>query len=63
MRPPHTAFQHPAAPDRHIESGAKIMDAQAFDITARPADLDVHHPGGIGLQRLAGIGGGADAFI
>jgi hypothetical protein len=32
-------------------------------MAARPADLDVDHPRRIGLQRLAGVVHGADAFV
>ena len=63
LRPADARFQHAAAPDRHVESRAKIVDRAGRGKAADAPDLDIDDPRRIGHQRMARIGGRTDAFI
>jgi hypothetical protein len=52
--PPDPGLEHAAAPDRHVEPGAEVVDADGLVQPADAARLDVHDPAGTARDRVTG---------
>jgi hypothetical protein len=61
--PADTGLEHPAAPDRHAEGAAGVVDAHGLEETPHPSLLDVHDPTGAQIDRGSSVCRRADRLV
>ena len=61
--PADAELVHPAAPDRDPSGVTVVVNPLRLEQAAQPADLDVDHPAGAQVERLAGVVGRVDALV